>query len=313
MAGNDAVVVNELCHSYGDRQALKNVSFTAAARETFGLLGPNGGGKTTTFRILSTSLRASGGTATIFGDDVASRPDAVRRSIGVVFQSPSLDKKLTVLENLIHQGHLYGLSGRELQQRAAELLDRVGMQDRAKEKVESLSGGLKRRVELAKGLLHRPRLLLLDEPSTGLDPGARIDMWEYLARLQESDGVTVLVTTHLMEEAAKCHHLGILDEGSLVAAGSPEELCREVGGDVLIVESESADSLAPKIRERFGGEPKVLDGQVRFEREEGHRFVPELIEAFPGEIEAVYFGKPTLEDVFIRRTGHRFWTEEAAS
>ncbi len=278
--------------------------------ELFGLLGPNGSGKTTLFRILSTLMVPVGGHATILGHDVATDPNGLRRKIGVVFQAQSIDVKLTAAENLMHQGHLYGLHGAALKRRIAEMLGRVGLSDRAKEKAETFSGGMQRRLELAKGLLHHPQVLLLDEPTTGLDPGARRDVWQYLRMLRDEEQVTVIVTTHLMEEAERCDRLAIINEGKLVALGTPAELKHEIGGDVILLDSRDAEALAEHIRQRFHLDAKALGGQVRLERENGHRFIADLVEAFPGEIEAVSVSKPSLEDVFIRRTGHKFWTEE---
>jgi ABC-2 type transport system ATP-binding protein len=292
------------------RRALQDVSFAVRPGELFALLGPNGGGKTSLFRILSTLLLPTSGTASVFRLDVVARANEVRRRIGVVFQSPSLDKKLTVIENLRHQGHLYGLHGKALLERSNEMLARVGLSERANEYVENLSGGMQRRAEVAKGLLHRPQLLLLDEPSTGLDPGARRDMWSYLRNLRDKDGVTVLATTHLMEEAERCDRLGILSAGKLVALDTPDKLKAQIGGDVVSVTASNPHRLRDAIRSKFGGDPIVLDGTVRIERERGHEFITDLVEAFPGQIDAVSVGKPTLEDVFIRQTGHRFWEED---
>jgi ABC-2 type transport system ATP-binding protein len=190
------------------------------------------------------------------------------------------------------------------------LLSRVGLLDRAREKAETFSGGMQRRLELAKGLLHHPAVLLLDEPTTGLDPGARRDLWQYLQILRDEERVTVIVTTHLMEEAGRCDRLAILNEGKLVALGTPTELKQEIGGDVILLDAKNAESLAERIRARFNLDAQVLAGQVRLEQENGHRFITEVFEAFPGEIQAVSVSKPSLEDVFIHRTGHRFWTED---
>jgi ABC-2 type transport system ATP-binding protein len=310
-----ALEVQGLRHLYGDRQALRGVSFTVDRGEIFGLLGPNGGGKTTLFRILSTLAVPTEGQASLFGRILSRSTDgetlrAIRRRIGVVFQAFSLDKKLTVWENLRHQGHLYGLSGAPLKGRIDDLLGRFRLADRAGDRVEVLSGGLCRRVELAKGLLHGPELLLLDEPATGLDPGARHDLWEYLERLRRDDGVTVLLTTHLLEEAERCDRIGILSRGELVALDRPDALKAMIGGDVVWIETPRPAQLADAIRERLGGEAQVVDGAVRLERPEGHRFLPSLIESFAGQISAVKVGKPTLEDVFIRLTGHLFREEE---
>ena len=304
------IQLQSLKHQYGDRVALAGVSFDVRPAEIFGLLGPNGSGKTTTFRILSTLMVPSGGRAMIMGHDVAREPAQVRRNIGVVFQAPSIDVKLSAEENLMVVGHIYGLRGAMLKKRVAEMLGRVGLADRAKEKAETFSGGMQRRLELAKGLLHHPSVLLLDEPTTGLDPGARRDLWQDLQILRYEDRVTVLVTTHLMEEAERCDRLAIYANGSVVALGTPAVLKAEIGGDVIMLETKDAEGLARRIEQRFGLHPSVLDNRVRLEIENGHRFVTDVVEGFPGEIEGVSVHKPSLEDVFIRRTGHRFWTDE---
>ncbi len=305
------ISVQNLVHRYENRTALNGVSFDVRPAELFGLLGPNGSGKTTLFRILSTLMIPTAGRATIMGYDAAKEPGRLRRQIGVVFQAQSIDLKLTAYENLWHQGHLYGLRGAALKKRIYEILSRVGLADRAKELVETFSGGMQRRIELGKGLLHHPGVLLLDEPTTGLDPGARRDLWQYLKMLRDEEHVSVLVTTHLMEEAERCDRLAIMNEGNLVALGTPAELKSEIGGDVVLLEAaHDAGVLAERIRARFHVETTVLENQVRMEREGAHRFVTEVVEAFPGEIEAISVSKPALEDVFIRRTGHKFWSEE---
>ena len=305
------ISVENLVHRYGDRTALNGVSFDVRPAELFGLLGPNGSGKTTLFRILSTLMLPTAGRATIMGCDAAREPARLRRQIGVVFQAQSIDLKLTAYENLWHQGHLYGLRGAALKNRIGEILSRVGLADRAKELVETFSGGMQRRIELAKGLLHHPGVLLLDEPTTGLDPGARRDLWQYLQMLRDEEHVSVLVTTHLMEEAERCDRLAIMHEGNLVALGTPADLKSEIGGDVILLDAaHDAALLAERIQGRFHVETTVLENQVRMEREGAHRFVTEVVEAFPGEIEAISVSKPALEDVFIRRTGHKFWSED---
>jgi ABC-2 type transport system ATP-binding protein len=304
------ISVQNLVHRYESRTALDDVSFDVRPAELFGLLGPNGSGKTTLFRILSTLMVPSAGRALIMGIDAAKDPAGLRRQIGVVFQAPSVDEKLTAYENLWHQGHLYGLRGQALRSRIQEILGRVGLADRAKELVETFSGGMARRVELAKGLLHHPCVLLLDEPTTGLDPGARRDLWQYLGTLRDQERVSVIVTTHLMEEAERCDRLAILNEGKLVAIGTPNELKQEIGGDVILLDATSnAESLAQRISARFSVDATVLGRQVRIELENGHRFITGVVAAFPGEIQAVSVSKPTIEDVFIHRTGHRFWSE----
>jgi len=308
--GDCVIQIENLQHSYGERQALKGISFAVRSGEIFGLLGPNGSGKTTLFRILSTLMLPTAGQAMIAGFDAARQPDQVRRQIGVVFQEQSIDVKLTATENLWHQGHLYGLRGAALRQRIREMLERVGLGDRAQEKVEAFSGGMKRRVELAKGLIHRPGVLLLDEPTTGLDPGARRDLWQYLDELRLEQKVSVIVTTHLMDEAERCDRLAILHEGQIVALGTPAELRSEIGGDVVLLEATQPASLAMRIQQKFRITATVLDDKVRMERKDGHRFVTDLVESFPGEIQSISISKPTLEDIFIDRTGHRFWSEQ---
>lgn len=305
-----ALITDALVHRYGERVALNQVSLRVAAGEIFGLLGPNGGGKTTLFRILSTLVRPTSGSARIFGLDLIRDRGVLRRRIGVVFQAPSLDKKLKVRENLAHQGHLYGLAGSGLRDRIDHLLVEFNLRDRADDLVETLSGGLQRRVEIAKSLLHRPELLLLDEPSTGLDPGARIDLWQTLYRLRDQQDVTVLLTTHLMEEAERCDRVAIIDRGTIVAKGEPQQLRAEIGGDVISARSQDATSLGERISKRFGVEVSVLNDEVRIEQREGASFITKLVETFPGEIDSVTLAKPTLEDVFIAQTGRRLSEEE---
>lgn len=300
------VAVEKLTHRYGERTALNGVSFSVGKGEMFGLLGPNGGGKTTLFRILSTLVAPKEGSVHLFDLDQVVDRTKIRRRLGVVFQSPSLDKKLTVAENLRHQGHLYNLRGAALQQRMDEMLARFGLADRARELVEKLSGGLRRRVEIAKSLLHRPELLLLDEPSTGLDPRVRRELGDLLDELRRKDGVTILLTTHIMEEADRCDRLAILDRGNIVALDTPNVLKQQIGGDVVTVETKQPESLSQQIRDKFSLETGVVDGSVRIERKNGHQFIAELVEAFPGQIDAVSVHKPTLEDVFVHLTGHRF-------
>ena len=312
MSAEPAVSVEELTHRYGDREALRQVSFTVPPGEIFGLLGPNGGGKTTLFKILSTSIVPTAGQARIFGADVVSSAALVRRQIGVVFQAPSLDKKLTAAENLRHHGHLYGLRGAALRGRADEMLARVGLADRVGDRVERLSGGMQRRVELAKGLLPQPRLLLMDEPSTGLDPGARRDLWDYLIQLRERDGLTVLLTTHLMDEADRCDRIAILHHGQMVALGTPKELTAAVGDEVVYLETQFVERIAREIQANWQLQATVLDNSVRIERHNAHEIVAQLFQAFPGAIDSVTVRRPSLEDVFIQRTGHRFWETPAA-
>jgi ABC-2 type transport system ATP-binding protein len=291
-------------HQYGDRVALDGVSLTVQPGEVFGLLGPNGGGKTTLFKIVSTLIRPLAGTVRVFGTDVRTDPHTARTRLGVVFQSPAVDARLTVSENLRHHGHLYGLRGTALESRIRSALESVGLADRRSDLVSALSGGLRRRAEIAKVLLHAPALLVLDEPSTGLDPSARRDIWEQLQRLRAA-GTTIVLTTHLMDEAAGCERIAILDRGRIVAEGPPVALTSTIGGDVILVAGHDMPSLAPRVEQRFGIDVDVVDDRLRIERPRGHEFITDLVEAFPGEIDSVTFGKPTLDDVFVHYTGRK--------
>jgi ABC-2 type transport system ATP-binding protein len=297
------IEVQNLTHRYGDRVALKGVTFRVDKGEIFGLLGPNGGGKSTLFRILSTMMVPTEGSAFVAGHDVARDPAAVRRRVGVVFQTQSLDKALTVEENLRAQGHLHGLSGATLRDRMKFAMEKLGIADRRGELVEKLSGGLKRRVEIAKALLHRPQVLLMDEASTGLDPAARREVSRHVDELRVHEGVTILLTTHILPEAELCDRLVLLHQGSIVAQGSPAELCARIGGDIVELTAADPEALAAKIHARFGVVAVVVEKEVRVEMRNGHRFITEVVEAFPGEIDSVGLHKPTLEDVFVRETG----------
>lgn len=307
-----AITIDSVTHKYGERVALDQLSFQVQPGEIFGLLGPNGGGKTTLFKLLTTLMPVQTGGLTVAGFDVRIQPDEVRRSIGVTFQAPSVDIKLTVRENIVYQGRLYGLSGSVLRDRVNEQMERFQIADRAGDIVQTLSGGLKRRVEIAKSLLHNPQVLLLDEPSTGLDPGARFDLWRALQSLRADSGVTVLVTTHLMEEAEKCDRLAILDHGRLAALGTPDELRSGIGGDCISIQThspEQAADLARRIESSLQLAPQRIDAQLRLEAPDGAKLVHTLTSQFASDIRSITLGKPTLEDVFIRSTGHQFWDE----
>jgi ABC-2 type transport system ATP-binding protein len=299
------VSVENLVRQYGARTALAGVSFEVREHEIFGVLGPNGGGKSTLFCILATMLPPSSGAARVAGYDVERQAAEVRRRIGVVFQSQSLDKKLTVYENLRAQGHLFAMHGRALARRMEEVAARLGLADRRDDLVETLSGGLRRRVEIAKGLLHRPSVLLMDEPSTGLDPGARRELWQYVEELRGQQGITVLVTTHILDEADRADRLLLLHQGKVVAQGTPAELKSRIGGDVVMLDVAEPARLIPQLQERMGVQANAVNGSLRVEIGDGHRFIAEVVEAFPGAIRSVALHKPTLEDVFLDETGAR--------
>jgi ABC-2 type transport system ATP-binding protein len=324
-----AVAAEGLAFSYGGRVALHGIDFRVEPGEIFGFLGPNGGGKTTLFRLLATLMPPQQGSLRVLGEELfgsgagGPRQGAaarVRRRLGVVFQAPALDLQLTVRENLVHHGHLYGLRGRDLARRIDRELGRFRLADRAADRALQLSGGLRRRAELAKALLPEPRLLLLDEPSTGLDPGARRDLWSALESLQ-AEGVTVLLTTHFMEEGDRCGRIALLDGGRIVAEGTPAALKDEIGGDVVTLSGPDPERLAADLAALLpalapGAPPRtppsgaevaveVRDGAVRLELDRAHERVARLAALLPGRIDAVTVARPTLEDVFLRRTGRR--------
>jgi ABC-2 type transport system ATP-binding protein len=320
----DAITVKALSHTYpatGWRQsqpALENIGFEVEPGEMIAILGPNGGGKTTLFRILATMLApfpTQPGAAKIFDLDVVRQARDVRQQIGMVFQAPSLDGKLSAEENLRHQGHLYGLRGRTLQQRIDQGLAQFELTDRAREHVERFSGGMRRRVELAKAMLHQPHLLLMDEPATGLDPAGRRELMSHCQRLK-AQGTTLALTTHLLDEAERCDRVAILDHGHLLAIDSPANLKNLVGGEVVTLEptpapDNSAENLARQVAEHFGpfdgdGAPRAVSGRVRFEMVGAAEMVADLSHELPGRIQRITLGQPTLEDVFLHLTGATF-------
>jgi ABC-2 type transport system ATP-binding protein len=303
-----AIYVENISHKFGERMALDGITLQVMPGEMYGLLGPNGSGKTTLFRMLCTMLAPDQGRIRLLDKNASA--SAVRASIGVVFQHPSLDARLTVLENLRHQGHLYGLKGRPLSQRIEEVLDMMTLTDRAKDRIEILSGGLQRRVELCKSLLHHPEVLIFDEPCTGLDPGARRRFWDDLDILRRTCGTTLVLTTHFMEEAERCDRIGILDRGRLIAEGSPEELKRTVGREVITLETRDPKGLQLQIEKIVRRDIQIIDGQVRIACDEGQQLLAQLYPLLQEKVQAMTLSVPTLEDVFVQRTGHGFQVED---
>lgn len=291
---------------YGTHTAVDAVSLNVRHGELFGLLGPNGSGKSTLLGALATLLPTAEGRAAVDGLDLSSEPAAVRRRLGVVFQYPSLDDKLSVLENLRFQGHLYGLSGAALKRRADELLQRFALTERRGQRVEQLSGGLRRRLELAKALLHRPAVLLLDEPSTGLDHAARQDFWRLIADLRQRDRLTIVVATHLMDEAERCDRVALLDEGRLIALDPPAAMKAALGKAVVTLETADPQALVERLHKERGVAAQVQDHAVQLEGSAGAEAAHRLMDAYPDAVLAVRIGRPTLGDVFLTRTGHAF-------
>jgi ABC-2 type transport system ATP-binding protein len=312
-----AIEISDLRHHYGDREALRGVTFRVDRGEIFALLGPNGGGKTTLFKILSTLMRPASGEARVLGYDLAREAAAVRPRLGVVFQNPGLDPKLTVGENLVHHGHLYGLGGAPLRERVKQLLGDLDLSDRANDRVETLSGGLARRTELARGLLHTPELLLLDEPSTGLDPGARRDFSHHLRELRDRAGVTVLLTTHYMEEADElADRLAIVSRGRVIVEGTPEQLKQSLRGEAVEVElADGRGSEAEAVVAALEGvlEASIDGRRLRSRVASGARAIPFILSALEAEgisVESVTTHRPSLDDVYLHYTGREFAAED---
>jgi ABC-2 type transport system ATP-binding protein len=306
------IEVNGLVKTYGDIEAVRGIDLAVDQGEVFGFLGPNGAGKTTTISILCTLLRPTAGTAQVAGIDVSHDPAAVRSRIGLVFQDPSLDDQLTARENLELHGRIYGVPGALRRQRIDELLRVVELSDRADSLVKTFSGGMKRRLEIARGVLHHPQVLFLDEPTLGLDPQTRKHIWDYLQELRRREGVTLFMTTHYMDEAEFCDRIAIIDRGKIVALGTPAELKSRIGGDVITVTVEDVAAAAKEIAERFGIAPLAANGTLRIEVPDGASFLPRLVRDLAMRIDSVALSRPSLDDVFLKLTGHAIRTEGAS-
>ena len=300
---NQAIDVQHVTHRYDEHVALRDLSFSVETGTLFGLLGPNGSGKTTLFRILSTLMPPSEGAAYLAGHDTVAQPHAVRRRLGIVFQDPALDAELTVLENLRFHGTLYGLSATNLEERLTTLLPLFDLETRKHDLVKTLSGGLQRRADLIRGLLHAPSVLLLDEPTVGLDPGARRTFWQTLRQLRRRENTTLVVATHLMEEAEACNAVAIMNEGRLVTHGAPDALKDELGGETLWLETTEPHLLHDRILAQFGLEGQIIGERVQLSHPEAPSLLAPLYDALGEHIESATVRKPTLEDVFLVRTG----------
>jgi ABC-2 type transport system ATP-binding protein len=298
-----AIDVAGLTKSYGELEAVRGVSFTVRPGEVFGFLGPNGAGKSTTINMLCTLATPTSGTARVSGFDIVGDRDAVRRHIGLVFQDPTLDAFLTAEQNLRLHAELYGVPTNLIDQRLTQVLEMVDLAERRGSKVMTLSGGMRRRLEIARGLMHSPRVLFLDEPTIGLDPQTRSSIWRYIRALQESEGTTIFMTTHYMDEAEICDRIAIIDSGEIVVLDTPDALKAAVGADrVDITTSDHAAAIAA-LHDRFGLEATVADGAVTFHVENGGAFVPRLFAELDVAITSVAVSQPTLDDVFMRYTG----------
>ncbi len=297
------IEVEGLTRDFKGLVAVDRVSFKVFAGEVFGFLGPNGAGKTTTVRMLCTLLRPSGGRASVDGHDVIRQQGGVRKSIGIIFQDPSLDDRLTARENLRFHGIIYKVPRKELRARIDRALSFLELQDRADGIVREFSGGMKRRLEIARGLLHAPKVLFLDEPTIGLDPQTRHRIWEYLLRLRRERGITLFMTTHYMDEAEYCDRIAIIDHGRIIALDTPQRLKARVRGDMITLQTDDNDRARAELEERFGISA-VQDSQgLRFEVEEGAAFVPRVVRGLDVPVTSVSSRQPTLEDVFLMMTG----------
>jgi len=305
------IEVKNLTKTFNDLTAVDDVSFSVKEGEVFGFLGPNGAGKTTTIKMLTTLLKPTAGAAKIAGFDVISQKDQVRKSIGLVFQDQTLDENLTAYENLDFHGALYGMDRAKRRERISQVLQMVELASRAKDIVKTFSGGMRRRLEIARGLMHFPKVLFLDEPTLGLDPQTRAHIWNYILEMQQKERTTIFLTTHYMDEAENANQIAIIDKGKIIALGTPLDLKKDVGGDVINLKTENNQNAARELAEFFGiTNTRETDGLLHFEVKDGSRFVPELIKKLTVHVEEVNVHGPTLDDVFLAKTGRALRDEE---
>ena len=298
-----AIAVRGLVKHYDEVEAVRGVDFEVAVGEVFGFLGPNGAGKTTTINMLCTLIRPSAGSATVAGHDVVHDRDDVRRNIGLVFQDPTLDGYLTAEQNLRLHAELYGVQSDLVKPRMQQVMTMVGLWDRKDSPVGTFSGGMRRRLEIARGLMHSPRVLFLDEPTIGLDPQTRRSIWEYIGELKEREEITIFMTTHYMDEAEWCDRIAIMDHGQIVALEAPETLKAGIGTDRVMIQTDDDHAAIAALAERFGIEARISEGAVTFGVPEGEQFVPRLFAELGVPIKAVNVSRPTLDDVFMSYTG----------
>jgi len=307
-----AIEVRGLVKRYGEILAVAGVDFTVERGEFFGFLGPNGAGKTTTISILCTLIRPTEGTARVAGHDVVREPHRVRQKIGIIFQDPSLDTQLTAWENLALHARVYGVPGSVWRPRAEELLRLVELWERRHSLVRTFSGGMKRRLELVRGLLHNPEVLVLDEPTIGLDPQTRRQIWSHLLTLRRETGVTLFLTTHYLEEAEQCDRVAIIDHGRIIALDTPAALKARVAKDIVVLTTADNQRAADELRQRFGLEPMLVDGTLRIEAERGDELIPRLVRELTVPIQSASLRRPSLDDVFLALTGRQIRDEEAS-
>jgi ABC-2 type transport system ATP-binding protein len=298
-----AVSVTGLVKRFGEIHAVRGIDLTVDAGETFGFLGPNGAGKSTTINVLCTLIRPTAGSAQVAGYDVVTERDEVRRNIGLVFQDTTLDAYLTAERNLQLHAELYGMPRGVIDVRLHQVLDMVGLWDRRASKVSTFSGGMKRRLEIARGLLHSPRVLFLDEPTIGLDPQTRSSIWSYINELREAEHITIFMTTHYMDEAEYCDRIAIIDQGKIIALDTPQALKASIGEDRVRMHTDDDEVAIDALRSQFGIRATIAEGAVTFAVEEGEQFIPKLFADFPTGIRSVNVSRPSLDDVFMSYTG----------
>ena len=314
MSGSEAVIeATGLVKRYGQVEAVRGIDLEVRHGEIFGFLGPNGAGKSTTISILCTLLTPTAGTARVAGIDVMQDPARVRQRIGLVFQDPSLDDVLTGRENLEFHAFIYSVPSSERARRIDEMLALLQLTERAGSQVKTYSGGMKRRLEIARGMLHQPEILFLDEPTLGLDPQTRQSIWTHLKELRATKGITIFMTTHYMDEAEYCDRIAIIDRGKIVALGTPDELKAMVGGEVVTITSSRADEAAVEIKELLGVVPVRDNGSLRMEVPDAKVFVPRLVRELKAPVDTVTLRRPSLDDVFLKLTGHAIRDEEAGT
>ncbi len=304
------ISVQDLAKSYGKIEAVKGVSFDVEAGEIFGFLGPNGAGKTTTINMLCTLVKPGGGGGTVNGHDIVREKNDVRRSIGLVFQDTTLDDYLTAEQNIMFHAMAYGVPKKVRQERTKALLSLMGLWDRRKGHIRTYSGGMKRRLEIARGLIHLPRVLFLDEPTLGLDPQTRNRIWEYIRDLRREEDLTIFLTTHYMDEAENCDRIAVIDHGEIVALDTPDNLKSQVGGDLLTLRTDDISHAEEELRDRHSLEPEIRDGAITVRVPNGESFLPRFVQSYEGGIQSIGLRRPTLDDVFLHLTGREIRDEE---
>ena len=309
----DSITVTDLVKHYGEHIAVNGITFAVPKGEIFGFLGPNGAGKTTTINVLCTLTKPTDGAATVNGYDVLTQRSEVRRSIGLVFQEATLDEYLTAEQNLLFHAYAYGVPRAVREERMRELLTLVELWDKRKQKIGAYSGGMRRRLELARGLLHHPEVLFLDEPTLGLDPQTRRRIWDYILDLRERERLTIFLTTHYMDEAEHCERIGIIDNGEIVALDTPDRLKDAVGGDLITLKTDDNAAAERELNEQYRVTPQIEDGTVQFAVPHGDEFLPNLLRSFSQRIVSIGLRRPTLDDVFLQLTGHAIRNDEPST